>query len=676
VLCWALLCWAWPDEALADDLADDAASHSGSQSDPVEVTVQGQRALLRHSPREPTAASSVLTGEQLRRVGDSSLDVLALVPGVQLRRTGSEVQSASLSLRGTDSWATPVYVAGIRINDELTGTADLSSVPLWMVQRVEVFRGNAPFSSERLGLSGAVFFEPKRAQATRVGAAASLGSQSERGLWLMGETGNAHASTLVALRRHEARGDSWFLNDHGQRFTGRESRERRANSDHTEYDAWAVSQLHLARGHEASLVVNAFEREQGAPGVATTPAEAARAQRRRFLAGLTSTSECAQHGACRLTVHSSLLQEGTTLRDPLRELGAVRSTWMHVRGTRGTHGLRVQIQPPGAAWELSLSGGWAQDRLEIERLGFRARRAARQELTLGARVGVRPVASLTTQLAVTLRCEHSEGEYEERNVFRSSAQTSCVQGKPEARLGAEYDLGGSWSLLSNLAHSVRLPTLGERYGTSSEVVGNPGLNRESSVSADVGVRGQHRVGPAAFALDSFVFARWATELVRYRRNSFASFSPYNVSSARVLGWETAFASQWYGLLETHTALTLLDPRETTGAPDTTRNDVLPLSSRLTMTHAFGLYSPLAWLGAERAGVGVRYFHASSRFADPAGLAVLPAQDFWDLEAQLAWARPDVTLRASVDNVFDEHAVDWVGYPLPTRAFHTSLEVWW
>src|SRR5262249_20690611 len=106
-------------------------------------------------PRDRTAASTTVAGEELRRPGASAAEVLARVPGVQVTRTGSSSDLSTAAIRGATSAETPVYLAGVRLNDDLTGTADLSTVPLYMIQRVEVYRGNAPLDADRLGIGGA-----------------------------------------------------------------------------------------------------------------------------------------------------------------------------------------------------------------------------------------------------------------------------------------------------------------------------------------------------------------------------------------------------------------------------------------------------------------------------------------------------------------------------------------
>src|SRR5512142_3216843 len=100
----------------------------------VEVLVPGT-VVERSASSDVSAASTVLRRGDLDAPGASAAAALSRVPGVQVQQTGSSSDLATASLRGTTSAQTPVYLAGIRLNDDLSGTADLSTVPVWMLDR-------------------------------------------------------------------------------------------------------------------------------------------------------------------------------------------------------------------------------------------------------------------------------------------------------------------------------------------------------------------------------------------------------------------------------------------------------------------------------------------------------------------------------------------------------------
>jgi iron complex outermembrane receptor protein len=124
-------------------------------------------------------------------------------------------------------------------------------------------------------------------------------------------------------------------------------------------------------------------------------------------------------------------------------------------------------------------------------------------------------------------------------------------------------------------------------------------------------------------------------------------------------------------------MTLLDARDTT--PERTlTNDILPFRSRLVFSDYTELYldSGVPALRIDRAAVGFRLTHRSSRYADQAGLIVIPDQMTMDVEASATFLGRALAARLAFRNVADAREVDTVGMPLPGRSIHASVEAWW
>jgi vitamin B12 transporter len=657
--------------------AQAAGAVASDDARPAEVVVRAERALLVHASREPTLAATVLEGEALHRAGQSAGDVLARVPGVQVSRAGASSDLATASIRGSDSAQLPVYLAGIRINDDVSGSADLSSVPIWMIDRVEVFRGNAPEAGDRLGLGGALFFWPRSPRAARVGSSASAGSFGERAGWLAYETGSARAGSLVAVRRAQADNDYPFLDDEGLRFDRDEVERRRENADFVAHEAWAIGQYEPAPGAQATLVMQGFEREQGVTGLSVVPAERARATLRRYLAGISGRLPCSLGKACRLEAQASLLAARLTLSDPFLELPALRARWLHHEGERATFSAR------GAAalseqWEVALSATQSIETLNLVRLGNTPRSAQRTSARLGAVAAWHVSEPLSLHVLAAGECHGTRGKGDRFGVPFSVDAGGCATFAASGRIGLRAVLAPGLELVANVARSVRVPTLGELYGSSPLVDGNSALNVERAVSGDAGVRADLEFAASGrVELEAFVFARFADDLIRFRRTGFSSTAPFNVGSARVLGVESALGSELFGMLRLDATASLLDPRETTtdGALDPTTNDLLPLMSRLVLSARVEPFVAPGWRALGRAGVALAYLHRSSRYEDPAGLTVLPAQHVLDLEASTAHWDSRLLGRFAIRNVLDVRQLDWIGLPLPGRSLHGELELW-
>ena len=101
------------------------------------------------------APTTVVTKEQIDRWQSKSLlDVMRRLPGVDVGQNGGLGQQSSLFIRGTESRHVLVLIDGIRLNQAgISGSSDLSQIPLSLVQRIEYVRGarSAAYGSDAIG---------------------------------------------------------------------------------------------------------------------------------------------------------------------------------------------------------------------------------------------------------------------------------------------------------------------------------------------------------------------------------------------------------------------------------------------------------------------------------------------------------------------------------------------
>ena len=641
----------------------------------IDVTVRGARMRTPSSPRDPTAASTVVSKESLQSPGTSSAEVLARVPGVQIARTGAASDLATASIRGASSAQTPVYLAGILLNDDVAGTADLSTIPLWMLDRVEVYRGHAPGFADQLGIGGAVFFEPRLPRRSRVGAGQTAGSFGEMSTWVAGELKSNTASSLVALRRSSADNDYTYTDDGGTRFDDSDDITRpRENADFTTYDAWAVARSTLGSGGNVTVVANAFHREQGVTGLAVIPARNARARVRRVLGGVSARVPCARpehgeaDGPCELSLSSSAVFANTRIEDPSGEL-SLQASDVANDAARFTQRVAVRHRV-GDRHEIGLQATQASEHLAVgpvDEDGLRAKRYT-------SRLGLHGTAHLSKAAGL-----HAIAAAECHTTDGPQGSETCGVLEPVGRLGVRLRAQSWLAFFANAGRYVRPPTLGELYGTSPIVRGNPDLEAEQGVSADAGVRATlrgERPDDLAGYFEAFAFSRWVSDLVAFQRSSFGVIRPFNVGSARIAGVEAASGAIWLDHVTNELSLTLLDPRDTTG-DRMIANDILPFRSRLVASERVELFAEPAApsLRLDRVSVAGTITHRSSRFADPAGLIVIDDQTTVDVELAGHFLDKSVSGRLAVRNVLDESQYDTVGYPLPGRSYHASVEAW-
>jgi vitamin B12 transporter len=646
---------------------------AAENDEPLEVRVEGERASSRAAGRDETAASFVIRRDEIRSPGAGVADALARVPGVQVARSGAGSELSTAAIRGATAAQTPVYLSGIRLNDDVTGTADLSTVPLFSLDRIEVYRGNAPLDADRLGIGGAIFLEPRLPHALRAGLGAGVGSFGELSTMGAATVGSAPGfSALASVRRDAARNDYSYVDDGGTRFDTSDDRtRRRSNADSESYDAWAIAVEDLADRGRVLGISNVFVREQGVTGLSAVPATAARLRTLRLLGGVSAKTPCpSTAGAdCEVELGTSAISSSTMLRDPLREL-AVGSTQAESRGQRLAQNERIR-RTLGRYATLTLSAGQEVERLDVDLAEASAVRARRVALR-GAGTAIVHASSKVDAVGLfAVDCHTTIGRL---------GGDSCDAVEPTGRVGARWNVDRNLAAFANLGRYVRVPTLGELFGVSPSLRGNADLVPERGVTIDGGGRWSTRLRGASdtrlFA-DLFGFARFASDLIGYRRSSFGAATPYNLQSARVLGLELALGAQAFRMIRAELSATALDPRDTTEARRTT-NDLLPFRSRLVTSPYAEVFAEPAFsaLHLDRLALGARASYRSSEVADPAGLIVIEHRTLVDVDLVASFWGDSIVSRFRVANVFDVESFDVVGYPLPGRSVHGSLEAWW
>ncbi|HEY3665482.1 MAG TPA: TonB-dependent receptor, partial [Polyangiaceae bacterium] len=559
------------------------APRKSRADEPIEIEVRGDTIGL--PPKEPSVAGGVIRRERLNSPGLEAGDALRTQPGVTVFETGGYGAPSTASVRGATSAQTPVYLAGIRLNDDVGGTADLSTIPLWFVNRIEIYRSNAPLAGDQLGIGGAIFFEPRRAQGPEGAAGAMAGSFGARALWARAGVGNEQASALVGIRLDGAKNDYSYLNDGGTRFARTNDHTSAfSNADTKRLDVWAAGTARLGAHGRADLVFNQVQRAQGLQTFALFPTTSARASFSRRLAGLSTQAPCRVAG-CVVTTTASVIATHTEYDDPLREVG-LGTNRLDLDGTRIEDGLAVRwtLAP---RFSLTPAIRAAVDRLSVDGEGnptvraqrVFARAAVQGEWAVSETATLRALGSAEchgTTLDGTLPWS-APGD-----ARGPKGGSSCGQFEPAARAGIELDSPlVNW--LANAGRYARVPTLSELYGVSGVVRGNSALFPERGVSFEAGLRSSRALtrALAGLSFDLFAFVRWTNELISYQRSAIGYVRPFNIGAARVSGLELQAAYTPLPFLLFELAATLLDPRDTSLVRP--RNDLLPYQPQVTLS---------------------------------------------------------------------------------------------
>lgn len=646
---------------------------SGADADGIDVTVEGERLAPRAT--EEAVASTVIKGEALAAPGASLGDVIARAPSVRLTRTGSGADVTTAGLRGASTAETPVYLGGVRLNDEISGAADLSLVPLFWLKRVELHRGNGPVELGTIGLGGAISLVPGLPLYDELRFGGGLGSFDQHSAFVAATGGTSVARAGIAARYEGGTNDYDYVDDRGTRFDASDDvTRRRRNADAKLGEVFTMGSAGLGERGNLRFLFNTLSRDQGVTGLGIVPALHSRATTRRTLGSITATVRCASEPddeTCSLESTVFAKVSSYYLRDPELEL-PFGTPALANDGAMG--GARLVFHAEPWRWaELDVGADQIFDQLAVDPLGPIDGRAHRSSSRAFATARVTPLEDekkLAFDLALSVGSARTGA-----SLFAFAPNDPRPKGltflSPEVRGGVRWQPVRGFDVYASGARYVRLPTLGESYGASESVLGNPELLPERGPSVEVGAALDRRFKSIGVALDGTFFARFATDLISYERTSFAILRPFNVGSARVLGGEFSGVFALAKTIRVDGSFTVTDAR---GATESGGLALLPFVA--TYAGSAGAHVTLAApprSAMQRATLGTSFVYRSPRPADPAGLILLPAQLRWDADATLELAGGALTLRGRVANILDDRSTDAIGYPLPGRGFYFSTE---
>jgi vitamin B12 transporter len=123
----------------------------------------------------------VITRDELESAGALSLgEVLQRRAGVELRATGGPGQPQGIFIRGAGAAQTLVLVDGLRVGSATQGTTSIESIPLEMIERIEIVKGpmSSLYGSEAAG--GVIQIFTRSKSVPHFFASAGYGTDNDR----------------------------------------------------------------------------------------------------------------------------------------------------------------------------------------------------------------------------------------------------------------------------------------------------------------------------------------------------------------------------------------------------------------------------------------------------------------------------------------------------------------
>jgi vitamin B12 transporter len=617
-----------------------------------EITVTAARAA---APEEETPpAVSVVTADDIASRGARTVaEAIATVAGLSVNDKGPEGAQVAVSIRGSTTNQVLVLVDGSRVNDALSGMADLSRVPAESIERIEVLRGGASSLYGGDAVGGVVNIITKKGESAprvTVEAGAFLPGARVSGFGFDKAQGGFDASTLldsqrIALTWAPRLGEALlslsaaaerdanaytFIDSNG------EKRERE-NSGMLGANAAAGIELPAFGGKLAAGVTASYGRK-GVPGSLSSPT--LRASEDDF-DGRASIGYKAERFLSDFLDMDAKLSAGYSRID-YRDVDRPDEDATHAIATLGLDAVQKAFVSEGLSFVYGLSSSFASARSDT--VGTPARWAAG--------VFAEPSIALgKLTLSPSIRYD-----------FYSDFFEADPLGGFAAALGAAYRLGEGRTLKLNLSRAYRAPSFNDLYWPAiAGVEGNPGLSPETALEANLGYERRRK----GLSYDVVAYARYSRDVILWQPGGDGVWRPTNYGDALYPGIEQELKAELAPGLSASLNYTFLYSFVLSGdlgLEDGKRLPMTPMHSLKTVLS--GKLDDFSW-----SATGA---FASLRYLKTANLAYLPAYFTLDLFAR--WkASGRLSIFAAADNLFDEQYEIIEGYPMPGTRLRIGLE---
>lgn len=642
--------------------------------DELGVEAEVERPIAATGGEDPTASATEIDAQDRPSALDTLEDGIRDAPGARPLRSGAYGSPTTLSLRGSDADQVEVMFGDVPITTADGGAFDLSTVPLWALDRVEVYRGGAPTWLGVGGIGGVVRLVPRDPR--RSAFAEGTAGVGSFGL-VHGRVGagasNEDVQWIGAVGATSSEGDFPYSRDLTLLDSSDAREVRRSNGWLREGSGLGNLRLRIGDG-----ILTAFAfglgRFGGVPGPASQPTMRTHRNETHLLGAIgyevTDRGRDPRDADWRFAVSASSGYRRRRFSDPLGEIGLLpRETDDEALRTV----VRVASSGRALPW-LELTGVALYTREDLSPHDARARMpnaaSARDAGTFalegrffgrveGVRMELRPSARLNV---VSARLSEIRPE----RVGESSQSLTVA---PTLRLGGVLEPVRGVAISASAASATRVPSAIELFGDRGFLLGDTSLRPETAQTFDLGVALRGREGELRGRAELRGFVTLASDLIRYRRNNQFQAVPENVASATLAGGELGVRANLTRHFVLTGALTMLG----TWTDHLGQERRLPLRPWLTANvrpelRAFDV-GPLDILS-----VWVELLHVSESFWDPANTSALAERTRIGLGASIHLWGGRLRVDASVRDVFDQRGTDLLGFPLPGRSLAVALTV--
>jgi outer membrane cobalamin receptor len=643
------------------------------QLDGIKVTARrGQT----ESDRITIISKSEIREGRIRNVAQ----LLETVEGLYVQKSGIGGK-AQLRIRGSDPKQVLILIDGQKVNPSGSGVADLSTIPVDIVEKIEIYRGGASAEFGPDALAGAVniITRPERIfrdMGVRAGKYRGKWNYDDENVQMITILGDSRFSGKFSFDRKKSDGDFNFSytaqgpGDYDTVHTG-----RRTNNDTESLSLFTSGIFRL--GSETSLGYSAqyYDSKYGLPGQATRQNEYGRAGDERIL--MNSALEALPSPDHRYKVEVAYSRFSQAFMDTMSEPAGsrfdshYRNDIFTVRHRQSHSLLKGDLTHIGVEYRLD-----RLDHTDGLRPAFSMGVSSRKNYSVYVSeehlfdLVSFPIAPQVT-LDGAVRYDFSRTDKDSTSWQDTTGSSASDFVSPKLGMAVSFGRADIVTLRANYGKSFRLPSINALFWKGDvRSGGNPGLKPEKSEHSEAGA--EFKIGFRGFAAAAGLtyFHSHTTDLIIWQPDYQGVWQPRNLASGETSGHEEFVEFRLKNrLLTVRYQNTITTARNKTPGHNT-YNKRLPFYPHFITSLAAGFD---CWIFSGRyeiRWVDMSYTNqANTRYYD--GYRIDDIRLSADIAVGRNWT---VSFDGAVNDLHDTAYVLMAGQPMPGREWQVGIEV--
>lgn len=627
---------------------------------------------------DASAFATVVTVDQAAAEGDTVADLLAEIPGVQVRRYGGLGDFSTVSIRGSTPGQVRIFFDGVPLTRARSDVVNLSDLPLDQLDRIETYRGVSPLSVSASSLAGVVnLISRDPTDEPTFSLLAGGGSFGTRKASAAGSARAGDLAGIVSATYLGSEGDFPFEDDNGTLSNPNDDEiVDRQNNAFNSGELLAKLVYDLEGGDKLSLLNDFYANSQGVPGIGAFQSTDAHLDEIRNLSYLRWDTTPAAPVLIAVQSTAYFLYGQQDFSDPLGQIGLGRQdthnqTYAMGVGSEANSQIDSSVGSHALQARLDLSGEiFAPENL----LTPDVTEPDQSRLLVGIGVGD-TIGFFQDRFLVQpqLRYEHASDFFGGLIGPDGIAQPEDSGSDADLftpRLGLSFWAMTDLVFKGNVGRYERLPTFGELFGNQGSVIGNPDLQPEKGLNADLGLTyAPAPIGPVrGLRLELALFYAQVDDLIVFVQNSQRTAIPRNVAKTLTWGLELGATATLWEQIGLSIAYTHQDPRDESDIPGRDGNQI-------PGQPADDLYFRVDWLNPYARPYYELSFLADN-YLDQANFLRVPARAIQTAGINIPFERYGLEANVEVANFTDNQVEDVAGYPLPGISVFGSLRWRW